>query len=90
MAEKTILGHIDCPACGTAGGMRITHDKNGEPFGFCEAKCNAQFRIGGSRERVALFVGRFPWAAKPGEVKAKQPLPEQKPAPRRSGFDMGL
>lgn len=37
-APREVLGHIDCPACGTAGGMRVTLDKNAEPFGFCEAR----------------------------------------------------
>lgn len=62
-AEKKILGHIDCPACSTPGGMRITADKNGDPFGFCEAECNAQLRIGGNARRVAAFLRRYPWAA---------------------------
>lgn len=64
-AAAKILGHIDCPACGTSKGMRITHDKNGEPFGFCEAECNQQMRIGGNARRVSKFVARYPWAAAP-------------------------
>lgn len=99
--EKKVLGHIDCPACGTAGGMRVTHDKNGEPFGFCEAECNQQMRVGGSPRRVALFVARYPWAAKPEPVPVtvteKKPAPEAKPAPvpvpekkPRGGFAFGL
>lgn len=63
MAEKKIFGHIDCPTCGTAKGMRITHDKNGHPFGYCEAECNQQMRIGGDARRVRKFLERFPWAA---------------------------
>lgn len=99
--EKDVLGHIDCPACGTVGGMRITADKNGEPFGFCEANCNQQLRIGGSDRRVALFVARHPWAGKPvtvpePEAKPAQPAKpekkqEQEPQPRpRGGFAFGL
>lgn len=102
--ERKTLGHIDCPSCGTKGGMRITHDKNGEPFGFCEAECNQQMRIGGSVRRVALFVARYPWAGdqKPVSVpdapekKPASPVVEglqekPKPAPeKRRGFDMGL
>lgn len=99
--EKEVLGHIDCPACGTPGGMRITHDKNGEPFGFCEANCNQQMRIGGSARRVALFVALHPWAAKPvtvqiplpekqaQPVKAENPVREQEKKPR-AGFAFGL
>lgn len=101
--EKNVLGYIDCPACGTEGGMRITHDKNGEPFGFCEANCNQQLRVGGSPRRVALFVALHPWAAKPVPVtvtepekpKKAAPVPEKKPEPEpqarpRGGFAFGL
>lgn len=61
--EKKVMGYIDCPSCGTKGGMRITHDKNGDPFGFCEATCDQQLRIGGSPRRVRAFLARFPWAS---------------------------
>lgn len=103
--ERKTLGHIDCPSCGTAGGMRITHDKNGEPFGFCDVECNQQMRIGGSARRVALFVKRYPWAGDQVAPVTVQPAPEKipaapvveglreksKPAPvARRGFDMGL
>lgn len=66
-SDKEILGHIDCPSCGTAKGMRVTHDKNGEPFGYCEAECGQQLRVGGDRYRVKAFLARFPWAAKKAE-----------------------
>lgn len=84
MSEKTTLGHIDCPTCGTKGGMRITHDKNGEPFGYCEDGCMQQMRIGGKPRRVAAFVARYPWAA--GKALAPVPakpvtVPESTPAP---------
>lgn len=80
---KEILGHIDCPTCGTAKGMRITHDKNGEPFGYCEAECNQQMRIGGDKRRVKAFAARYPWAMPPAvPVTAPAPAqgPEAKPA----------
>lgn len=76
--EKKVLGHIDCPSCGTVGGMRITLDKNGDPFGFCEANCDQQLRIGGNARRVRAFLERFPWAS--GET-VPVPVPEAKPAP---------
>lgn len=76
---REVLGHIDCPCCGTAKGMRITADKNGAPFGYCEANCNVQMRIGGDARRVAAFVARYPWAAgKP--VEAAKPVPALAPA----------
>jgi hypothetical protein len=75
--QKSILGHIDCPACGAPKGMRITHDKNEEPFGFCEAECGQQLRIGGNPRRVRLFVARHAWAAKPVPVTEARPEPEK-------------
>ena len=104
--EKEVKGCIDCPSCGTAHGMRITLDKNGDPFGFCEAECNQQLRIGGNPRRVALFLARYPWAsnkpepeAKPAPVekKAAEPVPvpiQEKPPrpapPKRGVFGFGL
>jgi hypothetical protein len=100
MAKGEILGHIDCPTCGTAKGMRITHDKNGDPFGYCEAECNQQMRIGGDKRRVKAFLARYPWAAgaapvtdtepkpAPEPEKAAAPAPAPKPkAPPRNAFD---
>lgn len=84
MSANRVKGHIDCPTCGTKGAMRITHDKNGDPFGFCEAGCNQQMRIGGSAHRVAKFVQRFPWAAKPAsetEAPEAKPRYEREPNP---------
>lgn len=60
MKARTILGHIDCPHCGTAGGMRITPDRNGAPFGYCEAECGGQLRVGGDPRRVAAFYRKHP------------------------------
>lgn len=79
MARET-LGHIDCPCCGTVKGMRITHDKNGEPFGYCEATCSGQLRIGGQPHRVAAFLKMHPWAAgKPAPAPVSAPVPVPKP-----------
>lgn len=77
--------------------MRITHDKNGDPFGYCEATCSQQMRIGGDKSRVARFVARHPWAGKtpvtdtepkPAAKAAPEPVPtpepEPKPAPKRA------
>ncbi|WP_302172864.1 hypothetical protein [uncultured Hydrogenophaga sp.] len=80
MTTRQVLGHIDCPTCGTAGGVRITHDKNGEPFGYCEAKCHQQIRIGGDSYRVGLFLQRYPWAASKPEPAAPAVAPVSKPA----------
>lgn len=100
MSDKSVLGYIDCPCCGTAGGMRITHDKNGHPFGFCTATCRQQLRVGPDAERVALFVERYPFAAgKPAEpVTAPAPAPAVVAAPvsapatvpKRSGLSEAL
>lgn len=69
---REVLGHIDCPCCGTPKGMRVTPDRNGAPFGYCEANCNAQLRVGGDARRVAAFVARYPWAA---GKKLEEPAP---------------
>lgn len=63
MKIRDILGHIDCPTCGTVAGMRITPDKNGDPFGYCEANCGQQLRIGGDKRRVRDFIALYPWAS---------------------------
>lgn len=77
--EREPLGHIDCPTCGTKGGMRITLDKNGDPFGFCEAECNQQMRVGGSPRRVAMFVSLYPWAGGKKEAAPVETKPEKPP-----------
>lgn len=86
MKIQTVLGRIDCMGCGTAGGMRITHDKNAEPFGFCDAECGLQMRIGGNKRRVDLFIQNHPWAAAPGAKNSADATPgqlEEKPAAAR-------
>ncbi|MEH0165583.1 hypothetical protein [Roseateles microcysteis] len=63
--------------------MRITHDRNGEPFGYCEANCDQQMRIGGKKHRVAAFLARYPWAAgKAAAPTVTAPAPVQQPAPK--------
>ena len=69
-----VLGRIDCPCCGYAQGMRITKDKNGHPFGFCDAECRVQMRIGPDPDRVAAFARRFPWAYPGGAEKKPDAL----------------
>lgn len=58
--EPGVLGRMDCPCCGTKDGMRFTKDKNGAPFGFCDAVCGVQLRIGGSPYRVEKFTAAHP------------------------------
>lgn len=70
MSEKTTLGYIDCPTCGTAGGMRITNDKNGHPFGFCTATCRQQLRVGPDADRIAAFRKRYGFAGPASETVA--------------------
>jgi hypothetical protein len=64
--SRESLGHIDCPHCGHKAGMRITLDKSGAPFGFCEANCNGQMRVGGNAARVAAFYRNNPHLKQPG------------------------
>jgi hypothetical protein len=101
--NKPILGHIDCPTCASQLGMRITHDRNGDPFGYCEHFCGQQLRIGGSSHRVSKFLARYPWAARSPHVQAPSPVPApvtvteantqtntQTPPKRRSSMDDAL
>lgn len=79
MAKGELLGAIDCPMCGYGNGMRITEDKNGEPFGFCEANCDGQLRVGGKKSRVEQFYKHYPHIrrtgeAPPGNVAAAVPV----------------
>jgi hypothetical protein len=80
-----VLGRIDCPCCGYKEGMRITRDKNGHPFGFCDANCRVQMRIGPDPDRVAAFIRRFPWAfgglTEPSKPTTPPPAPAPAPAP---------
>lgn len=66
MKEKFIFGYIDCPSCKTQKGMRIAEDKNGDPFGYCEARCSQQLKIGGNKYRVRDFFDAHP------EMKRRQ------------------
>jgi len=89
MAKGDLLGHIDCPSCGTAGGMRITEDKNGNPFGYCEADCDQQMRIGGLPDRVNKFFDRHPNVKRPGQPD-KMSGSEIMPPPAKSGMASAL
>ncbi|CDN87497.1 hypothetical protein [Hydrogenophaga intermedia] len=97
MSDKVVRGYIDCPSCGTPGGMRITSDKNGDPFGFCTATCRQQLRVGPDPERVALFEANHakrlataaPAPAPAAPVAAPAPVAEPPPppaAPKRTGL----
>lgn len=103
MTDKKIIGWIDCPHCGHKDGMRITADKHGAPFGFCEANCDGQLRIGGKPRRVAAFLAKYPHIAaamqqneavtvtEPDTPKTEnkpEPEPAQKPKRSASSFDM--
>ncbi len=81
---KPVLGHIDCPTCGGIKTMRITQDKNGDPFGYCAigpAACRQQLRIGGDDLRVESFVAKYPWADGKAPVTVTAPEQEKKAAP---------
>lgn len=65
--------------------MRITEDKNGDPFGYCEANCGQQLRIGGDKRRVRDFFQRYPAIQRrePDAATAAtvQPTPKQEQEP---------
>lgn len=80
MNTKEVLGHIPCPSCGEA--MRVTNDKNGNPFGYCDHGCGQQLRVGPDKFRVQKFRERYQWAkpkAEPG-AQAAHPVPVTVPA----------
>lgn len=79
--EKQVFGYIDCPTCGYEKGMRITADKHGAPFGFCEANCDGQLRIGGKPRRVAAFFAKYPHIANAMQEKPAVTVTEEKPEP---------
>lgn len=80
---KEQIGTIDCPCCGYAGGMRITKDRNGDPFGFCSGNCGVQMRVGGNADRVAAFYRNHPTIKKPTAeaTPATHSAPAAAPAP---------
>ncbi len=98
-----ILGYIDCPTCGTDDGMRITRDKNGHPFGWCEKSCGQQLRVGPDPRRVRDFFKLYPQltgrtdepaTAKPARSAPAPvtetiipPAPAAAPAKKRNSFD---
>ncbi len=87
MARGEVLGHIDCPCCGLKEGMRVTEDKSGNPFGFCDFGGNQQLRVGGSSERVAQFFQRYPHVRRPGTVTGTgnaNPVTDTVPVPKKS------
>lgn len=81
MKQREILGHIDCPHCGTAGGMRITPDRNGAPFGYCEAECGGQLRVGGDKRRVDAFHKKHPNVRRVDQAAPAAAAPRAAPAP---------
>jgi hypothetical protein len=74
--QKTVYGRITCPHCHMPESMRITEDKNGQPFGFCDVNCAGQLKVGGNPYRVNKF-----YEAHPGIARAMkgEPEPEIKP-----------
>jgi hypothetical protein len=101
-ADKEVFGRVTCPCCRVSDAMRITKDKNGSPFGFCDASCEVQLRIGGSQYRVNKFYEAHPLIKKkmlieavegaiPAMVKAAEPVktvkPEKQPEPAKKSDD---
>jgi hypothetical protein len=74
-----ILGYIACPSCGTDHGMRITRDKNGHPFGWCEKNCGQQLRVGPDQRRIRDFFKLYPQlsarAPEPAAATSAEPMP---------------
>lgn len=73
MAHRELLGYINCPVCGYVNGMRITEDKNGNPFGYCEAKCSQQLPVGnGGEDRIYSFYETYPHITKAEKHRVKE------------------
>jgi hypothetical protein len=96
MAKGDLLGHIDCPSCGTVKGMRVTLDKNDHPFGYCEVKCSQQLRIGGDAYRVKEFYAKYPHLlpktgtdTDTGPEPAEEPKQEPQPV-KKTGMSSAL
>lgn len=60
MAKGELLGRMACPSCLMVDGMRVTEDKNGHPFGFCDANCGQQLRVGPDNFRIQKFLAAHP------------------------------
>jgi hypothetical protein len=78
MAHRELLGHIDCPICGFANGVRVTEDKNGNPFAYCEGDCDQQIPIGNGAKstverRVQKFYAKYPHIKKAEKHREKEP-----------------
>lgn len=61
--------------------MRITEDKNGDPFGYCEANCGQQLRIGGDKRRVRDFFNRYPAMQRRADNQGEQTANDATSAP---------
>lgn len=69
MAKGDLLGHIDCPYCGWKNGMRVTEDRSGNPFGYCEENCSGQLPVKNDQHRRRSFFEKYP------HLKAKSETP---------------
>jgi hypothetical protein len=79
---KEILGRMDCAICGMKDGVKVTADKNGHPFGYCDGQCGQQYRIGPDPARVALFFLGHPHITPPAPVTVPVPAaPPPDPSP---------
>lgn len=76
MAKRDMMGRIDCPYCGYKDGMKITEDKSGNPFGYCDAQCAGQISVRSDEQRKKLFFAKYP------HLKRTDAPPVEKPAQR--------
>ena len=69
MSKGELLGRMACPSCLMADAMRVTEDKNGHPFGFCDANCGQQLRVGPDNFRIQKFLAAHP-GMRPRQINA--------------------
>ena len=62
--------------------MRITPDKSGAPFGYCEGDCSGQMRVGGNAARIEKFYAKNPHIKRVGPLTATPEKIEIEPAAR--------
>ena len=85
MADDNVIGRINCPVCGKENGVRITPDRNGKPFGFCDMGCDFQMRIGGKPRRESAFLNLYPKFKAAFGVQSAPVTVTEKTAPDNKG-----
>ncbi len=76
MAKGDLIGHMDCPCCGSQAD--VNEDKNGRPLMFCRHGCKAQL-FTRRPEQAEGMLSRIRRAV-------VQAVDDNKPEPAKGGF----